>query len=148
MAYANTNNPASATGHGSQFTEFLNADATAYKTILTAPAAGKSFKVTGIAAVNLDTASAYDMQFGQNDGSSDFQLTKVAVPANSGNTNAINPKDVLRGAQFGSLVQVDAAGNSYIVVPAGHSLKAKATSAIATGAGEAVQIKVDYAIYE
>lgn len=147
MAYANTNNAASATGHGSVLTSFVNADGSAVKSILTVPA-GKTYKITGIAAINTDTDTAYDFAFKQNDGTSDFQINKVQIPANSGNTNAITPKDILRGSQFLGLTQDDIAGNKYMILPAGHVLKANCTSTIDTGSGETVIIKVDYAIYE
>ncbi len=60
-----------------------------------------------------------------------YQLTRVTIPANSGNSATIPAVDLLRNAQFPSLAY-DPNGNKYLYVANGSTLKIATINSIST----------------
>ena len=95
-----------------QVTQFSSADTTTTKNILSADATYDR-RVYGI-AVYTDDSAAKDVVISLSDGSTTWKLTTIAIPINSGNTNAIVPVDILTHTQMAPFVkQRDASGAPY-----------------------------------
>lgn len=110
-------------------TQFLPADTTTTKDILPANAT-KDRRVYGITVYTDDTA-AKDLYLYISDGTTTWRLTTVAIPLNSGNTNAIVPVDVFAHTQTSPFIKNrDAAGAPYLHIPATWSLRASYGTAI------------------
>lgn len=96
-----------------QVTQFTPADTTTIKTILTADAVNDR-RIYGI-TIFTDESVARDIDIYLSDGTTTWQLTTVAIPLNSGNTNAIIPVDVFTNTQMSPYVkQRDASGAAYL----------------------------------
>lgn len=103
-------------------TQFLPADTTVAKDILTVDATYDR-RVYGI-AIFTDESAAKDVVISISDGTTTWKLTTIAIPINSGNTNAIVPVDVFTHTQLAPFVkQRDASGAPYLNIPKGWSLK-------------------------
>jgi hypothetical protein len=110
-------------------TQFSPADTTVAKDILPVDATYDR-RVYGI-AVWTDESAAKDVSVHLSDGTTVWELTTVAVPLNSGNTNAIPPVDVFTHTQMAPFVkQRDAAGAPYLNIPKGWSLRLNYNTAI------------------
>jgi hypothetical protein len=113
--------------------QILPADTTTKKTLVTGSANGT--KVEMINITSTDTA-ARDVQFFLSDETTDYLLLTIAIPANSGNTNAL----VAQGFLSSSTTTIpylpwfsfplDNNGNRYIYVSSGFSLKVAAVTAV------------------
>jgi len=105
-------------------TAFTPADTTVAKDIL--PANGTTNRrIYGI-TVYTDESAAKDIQISISDGSTTWVMTTLAIPINSGNTNAIVPVDIFSSTQLSPYIKNrDAAGAPYLHIPATWSIKAK-----------------------
>ena len=103
-------------------TQFSPTDTTVAKDILPANALSDR-RVYGI-TVWTDESAAKDVALHLSDGTTTWELTTVAIPINSGNTNAIVPVDIFSSTQFSPFVRNrDASGAAYLHIPATWSLK-------------------------
>ena len=103
-------------------TQFSPADTTVAKDILPIDATYDR-RVYGIAAWT-DESAAKDVSIHLSDGTTVWELTTIAIPLNSGNTNAAVPVDILTHTQMAPFVkQRDAAGAPYLNIPKGWSLR-------------------------
>jgi hypothetical protein len=110
-------------------TQFLPADTTNAKDILPVDATFDR-RIYGIAIFTDDTA-AKDVIISISDGTTTWKLTTVAIPLNSGNTNAIVPVDVFSHTQLSPYIkQRDASGAPYLNIPKGWSLRMNYSAAI------------------
>lgn len=110
-------------------TQFLPADTTVAKDILTADAVYDR-RVYGI-AIFTDESAAKDVVISISDGTTTWKLTTIAIPINSGNTNAIVPVDIFTHTQLSPFIkQRDASGAPYLNIPKGWSLKLNYAAAI------------------
>ena len=110
-------------------TQFSPADTTVAKDILAVDAVYDR-RVYGIAAWT-DESVAKDVSIHLSDGITVWELTTIAIPLNSGNTNAIVPVDILTHTQMAPFVkQRDAAGAPYLNIPKGWSLRLNYNTAI------------------
>jgi hypothetical protein len=113
--------------------QILPADTTAKKTLVTGATNGTKIEMINIAST--DTA-AKDVQFWMNNGSVDLLVATIAVPANSGNTNALAVQGLLSSnnttAPFLPWFQfpLDNNGNRYLMVSSGYTLKAAVLVAV------------------
>lgn len=113
-----------------QVTQFLPADTTALKTILTADAT-YARRVYGITAFT-DNSAVSDVSIHITDGTTTWKATTISLPINSGATNAIVPVDLFASTQLSPFIkQRDASGAPYLNIPAGYSLKLNYTVALA-----------------
>ena len=102
--------------------QFTATDTTTTKDILNADATYDR-RVYGITCFT-DESAAKDVKLFLSDGTTTWQLTTIAIPINSGNTNAIVPVDLFSNTQFSQFVrQRDASGAPYINIPKGWSLR-------------------------
>jgi len=103
-------------------TQFSPADTTVGKDILPSDAINHR-RVYGI-TVWTDESAAKDVSLHLSDGTTVWELTTVAIPINSGNTNAIVPVDLFASTQTSPFIKNrDAAGAPYLHIPAGWSLR-------------------------
>jgi hypothetical protein len=109
--------------------QIANADGTTAKTIYTASANGALISAITVASTD---GTARDLKFYVNNGTTDILLCTVQIPANSGNTNALPPVDVLRSTMCPGLA-FDANGNRVIFLEAGDILKAAAGASVTAG---------------
>jgi hypothetical protein len=110
-------------------TQFAPVDAANAKDILPVDAVYDR-RIYGI-AVWTDESAAKDISLHLSDGTTVYELTTIAIPINSGNTNAIVPIDVLTHTQMSPYVkQRDAAGAPYLNIPKGWSLRLNYNTAI------------------
>ncbi len=99
-----------------QVTQFTSSLGTAATNILSADAAYDR-RVYGI-AIFTDESAAKDISISLSDGVTTWKLSTLAVPINSGNTNAIVPVDVFSHTQMAPFVkQRDASGAPYLNIP-------------------------------
>lgn len=123
--------------------QILPADTTAKKTVFTAGANGSKVEMFNIASTD---TSARDIQVFLNDGTTDYLLTTIAVPANAGNTNSVPPVGLLTFISSAVYttpnfqLPVDAMGNRFIHLKAGWSIKAASLTTVT--ATKAVSILV------
>ena len=110
------------------FQTFVNADGTTAKTIFTPGSAGS--KIVAITAFSSDSA-ARDLRINLNRSATNYPLTTVSVPINSGNTNAIPPVAVLQTTQSGGTIAapsgvlpIDQDGQVYFFLQSGDLLTA------------------------
>jgi len=104
-------------------TQFTSADGTTAKDIFNTTATG-TCRIYGI-AVFTDESVARDVKISISNGVTTWQLTTVAIPINSGNTNAIVPVDIFTHTQMAPFVkQRDASGAPYLNLPNTWSIKA------------------------
>lgn len=109
--------------------QILPADGTGKKTLVTGGTNGSRVDAVNVASTE---TTARDLQIWLSNGTADFLLATISVPANSGNNNAAPSVDVLRHYVLPGLA-VDASGNRILYVESGWSLKASATSALTAG---------------
>jgi hypothetical protein len=110
-------------------TQFLPADTTTTKDILPANATANR-RVYGITVFTDDTA-AKDVVISISDGTTTWKLTTIAIPLNSGNTNAIVPVDIFSSTQLaGYIKNRDASGAPYLHIPATWSIRLNYAAAI------------------
>ncbi len=103
-------------------TQFAPADTTVAKDILPADPTNTR-RVYGI-TVWTDESAAKDVALHISDGTTTWELTTIAIPLNSGNTNAIVPVDLFASTQVAPFIKNrDAAGAPYLHIPATWSLK-------------------------
>ncbi len=103
-------------------TQFTPADTTVAKDILPADPTNTR-RVYGI-TVWTDESAAKDVALHISDGTTTWELTTVAIPLNSGNTNAIVPVDLFASTQVAPFIKNrDASGAPYLHIPATWSLK-------------------------
>ncbi len=67
------------------------------------------------------------------DGTASKQASIVKIPLSSGNTNALAPVNLISHAQMAAHVCVDAAGNKFLNLPPGWSIRAKEAAAPTAG---------------
>jgi len=109
--------------------QIQNSDSTNKKTIYTAGANGSV--IESLFVTSTDTADE-DVILYVNDGTTDFQIGRIKVPLNSGNTNAVPTLDLMRHSQL-PFFESDNAGNRVLKLKASHILKVAAAAAITSG---------------
>jgi hypothetical protein len=110
-------------------TQFLPADTTVAKDILPANLT-KDRRIYGI-TVHTDDTAAKDVILSISDGTTTWKLTTIAIPLNSGNTNAIVPVDLFSSTQLAPYIKNrDASGSPYLHIPATWSIKLAYATAI------------------
>lgn len=108
--------------------QILPADTTTLKTLYTAGANGGV--VMNIHVGSTDTASK-DLQFYLNIGGTDYLLSTLAIPANSGFTNSVPMVSVFASTQFANML-VDVNGNEALYLTASSVLKVKSLTTVTT----------------
>jgi hypothetical protein len=86
-----------------------------------------------VLAVSTDDTADKDLIVLFFDGTASRKATTVKIPLSSGNTNALAPVNLLASAQMAPHVQVDAAGNKFLNLPPGWSIKAQEAAAPTSG---------------
>jgi hypothetical protein len=116
-----SNNLTFTSGVFGQITQFLPADTTVAKTVLTADATYMR-RIYAIAVYSNDTIK--DINININDGTNTRKLSTVSIPANSGNTNAIVTLDLFANGQLLAFFSKnrDSQGVPYYNVPIGYSI--------------------------
>jgi len=116
-----SNNLTFTSGVFGQITQFLPADTTVAKTVLTADATYMR-RIYAIAVYSSDVAK--DIIININDGTNTRKLSTVSIPANSGNTNAIVTLDLFANGQLLAFFSKnrDSQGVPYYNVPIGYSI--------------------------
>jgi len=103
-------------------TQFSATDTTVHKDILSANATYHR-RVYGI-TVWTDETAAKDVALHLSDGTSTWEITTIAIPLGSGNTNAVVPVDLFASTQVSPYIKNrDASGSAYLHIPATWSLK-------------------------
>ena len=103
---------------------FVNGDGTTVKTCYTAGADDSVIKT--IIVTSTDTA-ARDIQFHISDGTTNFQLRRVNIPASAGNSTSVAPVDCLSG--FTGL-PLDEHGNRVLRLRRNFQLRANMVAAV------------------
>jgi hypothetical protein len=82
-------------------------------------------RLYGISATSTDTV-ARDMTLWFGTSTQYFQIARIAIPVNAGNTNAIGQVDILGDSKFAGTFQkqADANGKPYFNLPAGYTIVA------------------------
>lgn len=106
--------------------QILPADTTTVKTLVTGAANGT--KIEALTIASTDTA-ARDVVLVLTVSAVVYILATIAIPANSGNTNALPAIDVLRSAQIPGL-SFDSNGNKMLYVASGAVLGIKAATTV------------------
>lgn len=106
---------------------FANADGTNVKTIFTA---GADDSVVKAIIVTSTDSVARDIQFYLSDGTTNFQLRRVSIPANAGNSTSVAPVDCLSG--FTGL-PLDEHGNRVLRLRRNFQLRANMVAAATSG---------------
>jgi hypothetical protein len=116
-----SNNLTFTSGIFGQITNFLPADTTVAKTVLSADATYMR-RIYAIAVYSSDVAR--DIIININDGTNTRKLSTVSIPANSGNTNAIVTLDLFANGQLLAFFSKnrDSQGVPYWNVPIGYSI--------------------------
>ena len=105
-----------------RLTQFTSADATGHKDRLPADAIYHR-RVYGI-TVWTDETAAKDVALHLSDGTTTWEITTIAIPLGSGNTNAVVPVDLFASTQVSPYIKNrDASGSSYLHIPATWSLR-------------------------
>lgn len=113
-----------------QVTQFTIGDGTIANTILAADAVNDR-RVYGISVFTDDIAK--DVVITLSNATNSYKLTTVSIPANSGNTNAIVPVDILTHTQMSPFVkQRDASGAPYLNIPKTWFLRLNYVAAMTT----------------
>lgn len=86
-----------------------------------------------VLAVSTDDTANKDLVLLFHDGAAGKKASTVSIPANAGNTNAIAPVNLITHAQMAPHVVVDAAGNKYLNLPPGWSIRAAEAAAPTAG---------------
>ena len=86
-----------------------------------------------VLAVSTDDTADKDLILLFFDGTASKKAATVKIPHTSGMTNAIASVNVLASSMLSAHVQVDAAGNKYLNLPPGWSLKAQEAAAPTSG---------------
>ena len=104
-----------------QITNFLPADTTTAKSVLTADATYMR-RIYAIGVYSSDVAR--DIIVNINDGTNTRKLSTISIPANSGNTNAIVTLDLFANGQLLAFFSKnrDSQGVPYYNVPIGYSI--------------------------
>jgi hypothetical protein len=112
---------------------FVNADGTTAKNICTA--AADDSRIMEILVTSTDSA-ARDMVFFLNDGTNDVPIKFCTIGGFQGNINTNPDPFRLVNSNNGFIVGrlFDRDQNYYIALPAGYSLRARCTTAVASGA--------------
>ncbi len=106
----------------------VNADGTSLKTLYAAGTNGS--KVENILVTNTDTA-AYTVQVYVTISATDYLIGSVNLPLSAGNTSSAPSINVLQATNnFGTSVNLDANGNSYLYLASGSTLKVAVTGAV------------------
>jgi hypothetical protein len=113
---------------------FQSADGTTVKTCYTAGADDSIVKA--IIVTSTDSA-ARDIQFQLSDGTTNFQLRRIAVPASSGNSTTVGPVDAL--STFMGL-PFDEYGNRVLRLRRGFQIRANMVTAVTANTTIAVII--------
>lgn len=115
--------------------QFLPADTTSTKDIFTAPtgtAPTGGSQISALIATSTDTA-AKDITLYTYDGSTTRILATITIPANSGNTNAIPPLNLLTHSMLVNVLPRDSNGNTILILEQGFKLQGSMGSSINTG---------------
>lgn len=108
---------------------WANSDGANAKKDLTAAATGNGLLIAAVSAISDDT-SARLVQLFLNDGTTDFLIGTVNVPAASGTDGANGGIGLLSNV---SLVPLSSSSNGDIAIPAGWKLRAATTTAVTSG---------------
>ncbi len=107
----------------STITQFTSTDTSTAKSIFAAGANGSA--VNSIVVYTNDT-TAINLQLGIYNGSTNFVIGTVNIPAVAGNSNSVPTVDLLRSTQWGGQLYLgfnyDANGNKTLFIPSGYSL--------------------------
>lgn len=103
---------------------FVNADGTNVKTCYTAGADDSVIKAIIVTSTD---SQARDIQFHISDGTTNFQLRRVSIPANAGNSTSVAPVDCLSG--FIGL-PLDEHGNRVLRLRRNFQLRANITATV------------------
>jgi hypothetical protein len=106
---------------------FTNADGTSVKTCYTA---GSDDSIIKAIIVTSTDSSARDIQFYLSDGTTNFQLRRLVIPANAGNSASIAPVDVLSNLVG---VPFDEHGNRVLRLRRNFQLRANLVSSATSG---------------
>lgn len=106
--------------------QILPADTTTLKTLVATTTNGA--RITYINVHSTDTSNR-DIVVYHTIGGTDYPITTIQIPLNSGNTNAIPAVNLLRSSQWLNL-PTDACGNPYMDLAAGTALKVASTATI------------------
>jgi len=106
--------------------QIVNADGQANKTVLSAGGSGS--KAVSLYAHSTDT-SARDVQVAFTRSSVTFPICVVSVPANSGNTSALPPVDLLSMIPASALA-LDQDGQRYMLMESGDALVVSALTTV------------------
>lgn len=114
--------------------QFLPADTTTTKDIFTAasgtaPTGGS--QISCLMATSTDTA-AKDITLYTYDGSTARILATISIPANSGNTNALPPINLLTHSMLVNVLPRDSNGNPILILEQGFKLQGAMGSTITT----------------
>jgi hypothetical protein len=120
--------------------KILLIDTTALKPLFTA---GVNDSVVKAINVQSSDTSLRVIQLWVNDGTTDFLIGSVNVPASSGNNGTAATIDLLGGTLMPSL-PYDANGKRVLPLPAGYILKVNSTSNVALGAVTVVCMAENY----
>jgi len=87
-------------------------------------------RIYGISATSTDTA-AKELTLWLSGPMADYQVARIAVPINAGNTNLIAQVDIFGDSKFAATFQkqADANGKPYFNLPAGYTILANLTAA-------------------
>ncbi|MHC1700051.1 MAG: hypothetical protein AB9900_03600 [Humidesulfovibrio sp.] len=86
-----------------------------------------------VLAVSTDDTADKDLIVLFHDGTASSKAALVKIPLTSGMTNAIASVNVLGSSMLAAHVQTDAAGNRYLNLPPGWSIKAQEAAAPTSG---------------
>ena len=86
-----------------------------------------------VLAVSTDDTADKDLIILFHDGTASKKATTVSIPINAGNTNAIAPVNLLAHTQLAAHVCTDAAGNKFLNLPPGWSIRAQEAAAPTAG---------------
>ena len=102
------------------------------ETVVFAGDATESTRVD-VLAVSTDDTADKDLVILLHDGTASKKAATVKIPLTSGMTNAIASVNVLGSAMLAAHVQADAAGNTYLNLPPGWSIRASEAAAPTAG---------------
>jgi len=86
-----------------------------------------------VLAVSTDDTADKDLIILFHDGTASRKATMVKIPLNSGNTNALAPVNLFASAQLAPHVCADAAGNKFLNLPPGWSIRVAEAAAPTSG---------------
>jgi hypothetical protein len=86
-----------------------------------------------VLAVSTDDTADKDLIILFHDGTASKKAATVKIPLSSGSTNALASVNVLASAMLAAHVQADAAGNKFLNLPPGWSIKVQEAAAPTSG---------------